>query len=78
MPRTGSQHRERSRVTLAEFRRLLDDLETASEVGPDTRVFVDCLTRGLQDPVLSTSEKSTDGARVLIIETPKDTIDEVI
>jgi len=65
-------------MTLAELRRELDNLETAGEVGPDTQVFVDDPSHGLQDPVLYTSEKFSNGAHLIIIQTPKDTIDEVI
>ena len=69
--------REGSAMTLAELRNSLADLETAGEIGPETPVFVDHPARGLQDPVLYTSEKLTNGAHVIIIEAPKDTIEEV-
>jgi len=45
--------------------------------GPETQVFIDDPARGLQDPVFSTSERMVDGAHIVVIETPKDTIDEV-
>jgi len=64
-------------MTLAELKTLLDDLEAAEGFGPDTEVFIDDPTRGLESPVLNTSERFEDGAHVIIIETPKDTVDEV-
>lgn len=64
-------------MTLAEFKTLLDELESAGEIGPDSQVFVDHPARGLQDPVVNTSEKLESGAHLMIIETPKDTIAEV-
>ena len=64
-------------MTLTEFRTLLDNLETAGEIGPDTQVFVDHPARGLQDPVINTLEKLRNGAHLMIIETPKDTVAEV-
>lgn len=65
-------------MTLAEFRTMLDDLETAGEIGPDTQVFVDHPARGLQDPVINTTEKLHNGTHLMILETPKDTIAEVV
>lgn len=64
-------------MTLAEFKEMLNDLETAGEVGPATQVFVDHPARGLQDPVLCTSERLENGEHLIIIETPKDTVAEV-
>ncbi|MBN1319938.1 MAG: hypothetical protein JXA87_03765 [Thermoleophilia bacterium] len=65
-------------MRLAEFKSLLADLEETEGFGPDTQVFIDDPAGGLQEPVLYTSEKLGDGSPVVIIETPKDTIDEVI
>lgn len=65
-------------MTLSEFKNMLDELEATGDIGPDTQVFVDHPARGLQDPVLNTAERFRDnGAHVMIIETPKDTIAEV-
>jgi len=64
-------------MTLSEFKGMLDDLESSGAVGPATQVFVDHPARGLQDPVLCTSERFRDGRHLIIIETPKDTVDEV-
>lgn len=64
-------------MTLAEFKTLLDDLETAQRLGPGTPVFIDDPAGGLQEPVLSTLEKLRDGTPVIIIETPKNTVNEV-
>jgi len=67
-----------STMTIAELKSLLDDLEATEGFGPDTQVFIDDPVGGLQDPVFYTSEKLRDGAYVIIIETPKNTINEVI
>jgi hypothetical protein len=64
-------------MTLAELKRLLDDLGASEGFGPDTPVFIDDPADGLQDPVLYTAEKLKDGTPIIIIETPKDTIKEV-
>jgi hypothetical protein len=64
-------------MTLSEFKTMLGELEAAGDIGPDTPVFVDHPARGLQDPVLNTSEKLRSGQHLMIIETPKDTIAEV-
>lgn len=64
-------------MTLAELKRLLEDLENAEGFGPDTEVFIDDPTRGLQEPVLYTEERFRDGPHVIIIEAPKDTVDQV-
>lgn len=64
-------------MTLIEVKRLLDDFEKTQGLKPETQVFVEDSVHGLQDPVFSTSEKMIDGEHVIIIKTPKDTIDEV-
>ncbi len=64
-------------MTLSEFKTLLDELEATGDIGPETQVYVDHPARGLQDPVVNTSEKLRSGAHLMIIETPKDTIAEV-
>ena len=65
-------------MTLSEFRTMLEELEATGDIGPDTQVFVDHPARGLQDPVLNAAERlSNNGAHVIIIETPKDTIAEI-
>jgi hypothetical protein len=73
----GINAAEGGKMTLAELKRLLDDLGAVNGVGPDTPVFIDDPAGGLQNPVFSTSEKVKDGRPIIIIETPKDTVKEV-
>ncbi len=70
-------HEEGSTMTLGEVKQLLDHFEKTQGLGPETQVFIADPARGLQDPVFSTSERMVDGAHIVVIETPKDTIDEV-
>jgi hypothetical protein len=64
-------------MTLAELKQALDDLQATEGFGPDTQVFIDDPIHGLQEPLLYTSERFKDGAPVIIIETPRNTTDEV-
>lgn len=64
-------------MTLAELQMMLKDLEATEGFGPDTQVFVDDPVAGPQEPVLYTSERLKDGAHVIVIEAPRDTINEV-
>ena len=64
-------------MTIADLRKLLDDLEILEGFGSHTQVLIDDGIRGLQEPVLFTREKRMDGAHVVIIEAAKDTATEV-
>ena len=64
-------------MTIAELKIFLDELVQRPGFGPDTDVFIDDAIGGLQEPAFTTTESHEDGTHIVIIETPKDTINEV-